>query len=60
VPASAEAPTATVMVEVPAPVNEDGPEVTVTPAGRPVADKQIPGAKALITLLVIDDVPEPF
>jgi hypothetical protein len=49
-----------VMVEVPAPVIEVGLKVTVTPAGWPVADKEMPEAKPFNTVLVIVDVPELF
>ena len=59
VPMTVVAPTAMVMVEVPAPVIEVGLKVTVTPEGWPVADKEMPESKPFVTVLVIVDVPEP-
>jgi hypothetical protein len=59
VPIAADEATAIVMVEVPAPVIDEGLKVTVTPAGRPVADKDMPAKKPFVTVLVRVDVPEP-
>ena len=59
VPTTVDEPTVIVMVEVPAPVIEVGPKITVTPVGWPVADKEMPEAKPFVTVLVIVDVPEP-
>ena len=58
VPGAADAPTVMVMVEVPAPVIELGLKLTVTPAGWPVADKEMAELKPFVTVLVIVDVPE--
>ena len=59
VPGAVDAPTAMVMVEVPAPVIEVGLKVTVTPAGWPVAVKEIAESNPFVTVLVIVDVAEP-
>src|ERR1700728_4188930 len=59
VPKTVDGPAVMVMVEVPAPVIEVGLKVTVTPAGWPVADKEMPASKPLSTVLVITEVPEP-
>ena len=56
VPMAVDEPTVMVMVEVPAPVIEVGLKVTVTPAGWPVADKEMPESKPFVTVLVIVDV----
>ena len=58
VPTAAVEPTTIVIVEVPAPVIEVGLKVMVTPAGWPVADKEMPELKPFVTVLVIVDVPE--
>jgi hypothetical protein len=47
------------MVEVPAPLIDFGPKTTVTPAGWPVADKEMEESKPFVPVLEIVDVPEP-
>lgn len=59
VPVTVDEPTVIVMVEVPAPVIEVGPKVTDTPAGWPVADKEMLESKPFVTVLVMVDVAEP-
>src|ERR1700741_1924985 len=59
VQAATEALAANVIVEVPAPAIEVGLKVTVTPAGRPVADNEMAELKPLSTVLTIVDVPVP-
>jgi len=56
-PATVDAATVIVMVEVPAPVIEVGLKLTVTPAGWPVADKEMVESKPPVTVLVIVEVP---
>lgn len=50
--------TVIVMVEVPAPVMEVGLKPTVTPAGWPLADKDMVESKPPVTVLVIVELPE--
>ena len=46
------------MVEGPEPVIEVGLKPTVTPAGWPVADKEMVESKPSVTVLVMVEVPE--
>src|SRR5580658_3523569 len=52
-------PTVIDIVEVPAPLIGLGLNVTFTPAGWPVADKEMADAKPFVTVLVIVDVAAP-
>lgn len=58
VPGVVVEPTVIVMVEVPAPVIEDGLKPTDTPDGSPEADKEIAELKPPVTVLVMVEVPE--
>lgn len=61
VPFAVEEATIIFMMEVPAPTIEVGLKLTVTPAGWPVADKEIVELKPLVTVVVIVEVSEfPF
>jgi len=53
-----EEATVIVMLDVPAPVIEPGLKPTVTPAGWPLADKEIAELKPPVTALVIVELPE--
>ena len=53
-----EAATISVIVEVPAPGIDVGLKPAVTPAGRPVADKEMAELKSFVTVLVIVIFPE--
>ena len=57
VPRATDDATVIVMVEVPAPVIEVGLNVTVTPEGWPVADREIAPLKPPVTVLVMVELP---
>lgn len=59
VPMAVDEPTVMVILEVPDPVMDLGFNVMVTPAGWPVADKEIPDEKPFVTVLEIVDVAVP-
>lgn len=58
VPAATEDPTVIVMVDVPAPVMEDGLNPTVTPLGCPLAVSVMAELNPPVTALVMVEVPE--